>query len=58
MHVFHMIAQTNLSPTDYNVITTEPTVHYSVMPSAATTNPQDPIHETLSAASSMLHLTL
>jgi len=53
-----MIAQPNLSPTDHSIITTEPIPHYFVMSTAAATNPQDPIHETLSAASSMLHLSL
>jgi len=53
-----MIAQPNLSPTDHGVITAEPTPHYSVVSTAATTHPQDPTDETPSAVSSALHLTL
>jgi len=41
-----------------SVITTEPTPHHSVVSTATITHPQDPADETLSAASSVQHLTL
>jgi len=41
-----------------SVIITEPTPHHSVVFTATTTHPQDPADETLSAVSSMQHLTL
>jgi len=53
-----MIAQPNLSPTDHGDIAAKPTPHYSVASTAATTHSQDHTDETLSAASSVLHLTL
>jgi len=41
-----------------SVITTEPTSYHSVVSTATTTYPKDPANGTLSAASSMQHLTL
>jgi len=41
-----------------SIITTEPIPHHSIVSTATMTRPQDPADETLSAASSMQHLTL